>query len=301
MDTSVRKNAAMLTSLMLVKKGLSIVYKIPYQNLTGDAGFYVLQQVYPFIAILMILTGFAIPVIVGSLLSENNYSATIKDRLKRSMWIFSLVAFIILFLGNRQIALIMGDVLLAPIIRIAGIHFLFLPPIAYMRGVLQSRPGTIKKFGYSVLIEQISRVASVLVVLYLSQIHNHSYYRIAELAFTFTLVSPIITIMHLYLMKPIDDAQSFLPLKGKIQFCRRVMYLLLGSGVLIVFGLIDSFLVFNMLITTESQTNAMVLKGVLERGLPLVQAGTFFVSSLVSLTMLQFEKAENNKQKKIAF
>jgi len=116
----------------------------------------------------------------------------------------------------------------------------------------------------------------------------------------FSLISPIVTIMHLYLLKPIDDAQSFLPLKEKPQFFRRALYLMLGAGILVIFGLVDSFLVFNMLIITESPTNAMVLKGILERGLPLVQVGTFFVSSLVSLTMSQFEKAENEKQKKIA-
>jgi len=301
MEASIKKNATILTLLMLVKKGLSIVYKIPYQNLTGDAGFYVFQQVYPFIAILMILTGFALPTVIGSLLSENHYSGMIKDKLKRAMWIFSLVAFTILFLGNRQIALIMGDVLLAPVIRIASVHFLFLPPIAYMRGVLQSRTETIKKFGYSVVIEQISRVASVLVVLYLFGIQHHSYYQIAKLALLFSLISPIVTVMHLYLMKPIDDAQSFLPLKEKPQFFRRGMYLMLGSGILVIFALVDSFLVFNMLVTIETQADAMILRGVLERGLPLVQAGTFFVGSLVALVMSQFEQAENDKQKKIAF
>lgn len=301
METNVKKNAAMLTLLMLVKKLLSIVYKIPYQNVTGDAGFYVFQQVYSFIAILLILTGFALPTVIGSLLNENNYSTTIKDKLKRKMWIFALVVFIILFLGNRQIALIMGDILLAPVIRIVGIHFLFLPPIAYMRGVLQSRPDTIKKFGYSVVVEQIGRVVAVLVVLSLFEDYNHSYYQIAELAFIFSLISSVITIMHLYLMKPVDNAQSFLIPRERLQFFRRTMYLLLGSGILVVFGLIDSFLVFNVLVATETQMEAMVLRGVLERGLPLVQAGTFFVGSLVSFTMSQFEKCENDKQKRIAF
>lgn len=299
METSVKKNVTMLTLLMLVKKGLSIIYKMPYQNVTGDAGFYVFQQVYPFIAILMILTGFALPTVIGSLLTENNYSATIKDKLKRSMWIFSLVAFTVLFLGNRQIALMMGDVLLAPVIRIAGIHFLFLPPIAYMRGVLQSRADTIEKFGYSVVIEQMSRVIAILAVLSFFSPHNHSYYRIAELAFMFSLISPVVTVMHLYLMKPIDDAQTFQPLKDKLQFFRRTTYLMLGAGILVIFALVDSFLVFNLLIVTETQTDAMISRGVLERGLPLVQTGTFFVGSLVSLTMSQFEKAENEKQKKI--
>jgi len=300
MEASIKKNATMLTMLMLVKKGLSIVYKIPYQNLTGDAGFYVFQQVYPFMAILMLLTGFALPTVIGSLLAENHYSGMIKDKLKRGMWIVTLAIFIILFLGNRQIALIMGDILLAPVIRITGVHFLFLPPIAYMRGVLQSRPNTIKRFGYSVVIEQISRVSAVLVVLYAFDTHHHSYYRIAFLAVLFSLISPVVTIIHLYLMKPIDDATSFLTLKEKPQFFHRTMYLMLGSGVLVIFSLVDSFLVFNMLITTQTQVNAMVLRGVLERGLPLVQAGTFFVGSLVSLIMLQFEQAKHKKQKKIA-
>lgn len=301
METNIKKNAALLTLLMFVKKILSIVYKIPYQNVVGDAGFYVFQQVYPFIAISMLLTGFALPTVIGSLLVEHHYSTAIKDKLKRSMWIFSTLAFVILLLVNRQIALIMGDVLLAPIIRVVGVHFLFIPPIAYMRGVLQARPETLKDCGYSVVIEQITRVFAVLIVLYLFGGSTHDDYRVAELAFMFSLISPVITIMHLYLLKPEDDIQSFLPLTVKPNFFRRSFYLFCGAGILVIFALIDSFLVFNTLVTTESQGDAMVLKGIYERGLPLVQAGTFFVNSLVGLTISKFETVTNDKQKKIAF
>ena len=297
MEANIKKNAVILTFLMLIKKLLSIIYKIPYQNLTGDAGFYVFQQVYSFIALLMILTGFALPTVIGSLLQENHYSAGIKDKIKRSMWIFSLICFTTFFLGNRQIALIMGDILLAPVIRIVGIHFLFLPAIAYMRGVLQSRLLTVKKIGYSIVVEQISRVLVVLAVISIFSTTSYNYYQIAQLALTFSLISPIITIMHLYLMKPVDDALSFLPLKQKPQFFRRTMYLLLSAGILVIYGLIDNFLVFNMLIRSQTQTDAMILKGILERGLPFVQAGTFFVASLVGLTMAQFEKTTNDEQK----
>jgi PST family polysaccharide transporter len=296
-----KKNAALLTLLMLVKKLLSIVYKIPYQNVTGDAGFYVFQQIYPFIAISMLLTGYALPTVIGSLLAEQHYSMAIKDKLKRSMWMLSVLTFAILTLANRQIALIMGDVLLAPIIRVVGIHFLFISPIAYMRGVLQSRPETIKGLGYSIVIEQITRVFAVLMVLYLFDVHTIGYYQIAEFAFMFSLISPVVTTIHLYLLKPEDDIQSFLPLTERSQFFRRSLYLLCSAGILVIFGLIDNFLVFNTLITTQSQDDAMVLKGIFERGLPLVQAGTFFVSTLVSLTMSKFETAVNDKQKKIAF
>jgi len=301
METNFKKNATLLTLLMLIKKLLSIVYKIPYQNLTGDAGFYVFQQVYPFIAILMLLTSFALPTVIGGLLAENHYSNAIKDKIKRTIWLFSLGIFVVFFLGNRQIALLMGDVLLAPVIRIVGVHFLFLPPIAYMRSVLYSRPSTMRKIGYSIVIEQLGRVFAVLFVLILFEVNNHSYYRIAELALIFSLVAPVITMMHLYVMKPIDDVQSFLPLETKPKFFRPVLFLVVSSGILILFSMIDSFLVFNVLITFESQTNARILRGVLERGLPLVQAGTFFVGSLVSFTMSRFEKCENEKQKRITF
>ena len=301
MQTSLKKNAAILTLLMLVKKLLSIAYKIPYQNLTGDAGFYVFQQIYPIIAILMLLTGFALPTVIGSVLNQNHYSNAIKDKIKRSLWLFSLAVFAMLFLGNRQIALLMGDVQLATAIRIVGIHFLFLPPIAYMRGVLQSRSRTMKKMAYSVVIEQLARVLSVLLVLVFIDVHNQSYYRIAELVFTFSLIVPVVAMMHLYVMKPIDDVQSFLPLKEKPQIFRKTLFLALGAGILVIYALIDSFLVFNVLIQTNSQADAMILRGVYERSLPLVQAGTFFVGSLVSLTMVQFEKSANEKQKRIAF
>ena len=297
MQTSLKKNATILTLLMLVKKLFSILYKIPYQNLTGDAGFYVFQQIYPLIALLMLLTGFALPTVIASLLSDNHYSNAIKDKIKRNLWFFSLIAFTILFLGNNQIALIMGDVLLAPIIRAGSIHFLFLTPIAYMRGILQSRCETIKKIGLSVVIEQIIRVLAILLVLQLTTIRNLNYYQIAEFAFLFSLVSPVVTIMHLYLMKPIDDAQTFLPLKSAPQLFRKTIYLVLASGILIIFSFIDSFLVFNVLIQTESQLNAMVLKGILERGLPILQVGTFFVGSLVSLTMSMYDKATSTKKK----
>ena len=301
METLIRKNAALLTGLMLVKKILSIAYKIPYQNRMGDAGFYVFQQVYPFIGLLMVLTSFALPTVIGSLLSENHYAATVKDKLKRSMWIFSLVIFAVFFLGNQRIALIMGDILLAPVIRVAGVHFLFLPLIAYLRGVLQSRPETIGKMGYSIVIEQVTRVVAVLAVVFFVNLETNTYYRIAELAFMVSLISPIATLIYLYWLQPVDDAQTFRQVRKKFNFSQRTLFLALSSGILIIFNMIDSFLVFRTLITNQPQVDSMLSTGVLERGLPLVQAGTFFVSSLVALSMSQFEKSENEKEKKLAF
>lgn len=42
------QGAVVLALAMVIVKILSVVYRIPYQNITGDTGFYVFQQVYPF-------------------------------------------------------------------------------------------------------------------------------------------------------------------------------------------------------------------------------------------------------------
>lgn len=301
MNTQSKKSMIVIALLMLVKKLLSIVYKIPYQNLTGDAGFYVFQQVYPFIGILMILTGFALPTVIGSLLAEHAYRGVVKDKIKRYMWIFSLSVFTVMFLGNRQLAQIMGDVRLAPVIGAAGVHFLFLPPLAYLRGVLASRVETMDKFGHSVVIEQLARVFAIIFVLFYFDVTYYNYYQIAQLAFLFSLISPVITFAHLLLMKPVDDVESFSPLTGNITFFSRTIYLVLSSGMLVLFSLVDSFIVFNVLITEHAQNHAMILRGILERGLPIVQAGTFYVGTFVTYTLSSMDKEKESSAKSDVF
>ena len=296
---SFKKNTAFLAVMMLIKKLLSIVYKIPYQNMTSDKGFYVFQQVYPIVGIYMLFGSFVFPIVISNLLNEHDYNPKIKEYIKKSLWTFSLIIFAILFLGNYHIALLMGDVLLAPIIRVSGISFLFLPNIAYLRGVLQSRPDTMKKIGYSVVVEQLSRVAITIYVLFFFPTNQN--YQIAYYVYLFSLIAPVIALLHLYLLRPDDTPNNFLPLKEKGHFFRRSIYFFLSSGILLIFGLIDSFLVFNMLVMYDLPLDAMNLKGILERGLPLVQAATFFVSALVSMTMAQMDDATDEKQKLSAF
>ena len=58
------KGALLLTMAALIVKILSAVYRVPYQNLVGDQGFYVYQQVYPFISFFVVWTasGFAVAI-----------------------------------------------------------------------------------------------------------------------------------------------------------------------------------------------------------------------------------------------
>ena len=50
-----------LTLALIIVKILSAIYRVPYQNVLGDAGLYAYQQIYPIVALGMILSMNAIP------------------------------------------------------------------------------------------------------------------------------------------------------------------------------------------------------------------------------------------------
>ena len=67
---SYMKGAAMLTVAAIIVKLLSAVYRVPFQNLVGDEGFYIYQQVYPFIAIITTWTSFGFAIALSKILSD---------------------------------------------------------------------------------------------------------------------------------------------------------------------------------------------------------------------------------------
>src|SRR5690625_5269862 len=65
--------ALLLTIEGLMSKVLSATYRIPLQNLTGDLGFYIYQQVYPFLGTVMILSLYVFPVSISKMTAEQNW------------------------------------------------------------------------------------------------------------------------------------------------------------------------------------------------------------------------------------
>jgi len=64
---SIIQGALILTIAGIISKILSAFYRIPIQNLTGDLGFYLYQQIYPFIAIVIILTLYSFPAAISQM------------------------------------------------------------------------------------------------------------------------------------------------------------------------------------------------------------------------------------------
>lgn len=66
------KNVTLLTIAAFISKGLAVLYRVPYQNITGDIGFYVYQQIYPFYAVAFILSMYGFPVVISKLVAEKS-------------------------------------------------------------------------------------------------------------------------------------------------------------------------------------------------------------------------------------
>ncbi|MDN5950915.1 MAG: oligosaccharide flippase family protein, partial [Loigolactobacillus coryniformis] len=159
-------NGAFILSLAaLIAKILSAVYRVPFQNLVGNTGFYVYQQIYPLYGIGMTFALSGLPVFISKLIAEQTDSGWQRETLRRSavlLTFLSVLIFIGLQVGAEQIAQSMGDHQLAPLIDAVAWMFLFMPWLAVSRGFFQGRFIMVPT-ALSQVIEQIVRVAVILI------------------------------------------------------------------------------------------------------------------------------------------
>ena len=294
------KGTMILTITAFFVKLLSLLYKVPYQNISGDEGLYVFQQVYPLIGIYTTLNGIVLPTKISELLLTHRYSEDIKRYIKNSLWLFSLISFTALFIGSDFLAYAMGDMQLNWPIRIVGLAFLLIPAISYWRGVAQTRAETIHIVGYSSTIEQLVRVIAIIVALFMIQ--GQSVYKLAYFAYLGGLCGPLLAIGYLLFKKLDDQPQIYLKMTYRPHFFKKCVYLFLSAGILIIFQLIDSFFVFNSLVNSGvSSLEAMALKGSFDRGLPIIQTATVFTTAIVSSTIPQMAGLRDLKERKKVF
>ena len=294
------KGTMILTITAFFVKLLSLLYKVPYQNISGDEGLYVFQQIYPLIGVYTTLNGVVLPKIISELLLTHQYSEDIKRYIKNSLWIFGLVSFVGLFLGSHLIAYTMGDMQLTWIVRVVALAFLLIPTISYWRGVAQTRANTLQVVAYSTTIEQLIRVAAIIFALIMIQGQN--IYRLAYFAYLGGLFGPLLAIVYLFVKHLDDQPQIFLKMKRRPRFLKKSIYLFLSAGILIIFQLIDSFFVFNSLVNSGIPSlEAMGLKGSFDRGLPIVQTATVFTGAIVSSTVPQLAGLRDEKERKKVF
>ncbi|WHZ03245.1 polysaccharide biosynthesis protein [Neobacillus sp. YX16] len=298
------RGAFILALAALITKILSAVYRIPFQNIVGDVGFYIYQQVYPFYGLAIVLATTGFPVVISKLYAEQREKRD-PEKTRRLLFIsfiilqlFGLLCFIILYFGAGYIASWMNDEKLAILLRVVSIVFLLFPIVSILRGYFQGK-GDMLPTALSQVGEQLIRAFTILFCAYSLTQLGYSLYLISGGAMfgsiTGIMVSAIILFTFLYIRK---EWNIIAPRKGMLNGYQRevsVIFKTLAfqglticiSGMLMIFiQMADAMNLYSLLTENGYEKDmAKAVKGVFDRGQPLIQLGTI-VSASMSLSLV---------------
>ena len=281
------QGAFILTVAAFIAKVLSALYRVPLQNFVGDEGFYVYQQVYPFYGLAMTLALTGLPQFISKYVAEQddgNEQEKVFAQLQTFIFWLSIFLWGLVWLGSPVIAYLMGDQALQPIIQVTSYTFLLIPPLTLYRGQLQGQ-FILVPTAISQVVEQFLRVGVILwAAIYFRFIGGWSVYRVSQVAMWGSFIGGLAAIVilavahrrrsqwQIYWSWPTISAW---PKKAvRRRFLIEGGLVSLYSGYLILFQLLDSFLLVNFLEKSGwSTTQARIEKGVFDRGQPLVQLG----------------------------
>ena len=293
------KGAFLLSIASFIAKILSAVYRVPFQNMVGNTGFYVYQQVYPLYGIGMTFALSGFPVFFSKTIAEAKTLGEQKRLMYQSLVILSFFAgavFIFLYGFAPNIAKIMGDSQLTPLIRSVSWMFLFMPILAtlrgYFQGVYRMEPTAISQ-----VVEQIVRVGVILLFAYWYTKGDTDLYHMGAGAMSGAIWGAGAAALILILAF-ISNQKQF-PLKKTThvkldwktlvkRYATEGLTICLLTSILVLFQLVDSFTLYkNLLENGIAQETAKSLKGIYDRGQPLVQLGlvigTGFSASFIPL------------------
>lgn len=306
-NNGMMRGVAVLSIASFLTKALSAFYKVPFQNLTGDAGFYVYQQVYPLYGIAVALALNGLPLFISKIVSETDDKASQNKVLKQiGMWLSAgaLILFICLWGGAGWIAQWMGDSDLRPVIRSVSYIYLFVPFLALIRGFFQGRlnmvPTAVSQIG-----EQVVRVIILLVVAYWYTRSTWSVYEMGALAIQSSWIAGLTgaSILSTYLWKnknislskPVEWPGFSLSIGKRI--VSEGLTITAMTSLMVLFQLVDAFTVYNGLIVSGlTEEVAMSMKGIYDRGQPFVQLG-MVVGLGFSTTLLPLLKRYDQEKK----
>lgn len=279
------RGAIVLTLASFIAKVLSAVYRVPLQNLVGDEGFYVYQQVYPFYGIAMTLALTGLPQFISKYVAEKNNDDETETlgQLTTFVSALSLVLWGILFSFSYPIAYLMGDVALQGSIQVVSFTFLLIPPLTMYRGHLQGQLILVPT-ALSQVVEQFLRVGVILLAAAGFHWLSLTIYQVGEIAMAGSFIGGMVAVVILFYAHQ-RHSQTRLPFWKKTfwQFPKsgiRRRFLVEGglvslySGYLLILQLIDSFFLVNALhFGGGTLADSRIEKGIFDRGQPLIQLG----------------------------
>lgn len=289
------KGAAILTIAAIITKILSATYRIPYQNIAGDVGFYVYQQVYPFYSLAFTLSLYGFPVAISKVISEQRAKdpAFPTERyvlfiLKR-LFVIAFLCSIALLILAPYIAKVMGDGQLTHLLQMIALTLLSVPFLASFRGYFQGLE-RMSPTAISQVIEQSVRVVLILVLSYFFITNGYGAYGAGMGAVIGSVAGAFIGagVLTFYYIKVKNKCQ--LPVVKEPFSMKEILingfYFSLSSLVLVIFQLVDSLTLLRLLYEFGlTEDLAKVEKGIFDRSQPLIQLGTL-VTSAFALTIV---------------
>lgn len=309
------RGAFILTIAALLVKILSAFYRIPFQNIVGDIGFYIYQQVYPIYGIAIVLSTTGFPVVISKLYAEQREKGDFdKSRLLLFtsfiyLQLFGFICFLMLYFGADIIAHWMNDPHLTILLRVVSIVYLTFPFVSLLRGYYQGI-GDMVPTALSQVGEQTIRVLTILLLSYLFIQKGYSLYLVGGGAMfgsiTGSMVSSLILFMFIWIRK---EWKVIAPTRGMFQtfaveakeiikaLTLQGLMICLSGMLLIVIQLADSLNLYSLLTNSGIERDlAKSLKGIFDRGQPLIQLGTVAATSL-SLTLVPLITRERMAEK----
>ncbi|WP_028400967.1 putative polysaccharide biosynthesis protein [Ectobacillus panaciterrae] len=287
------QGAIILTLASLIMKVLSAFYRIPYQNIAGDIGFYIYQQVYPVYGICLVLATYGFPVVISKLVAsrlEKGNEQEANGIIFISFWFLMMIGsglFFVFFFGSHAIAVFMGDEKLDKLLKVVSFSFLLMPFLSVARGYFQGF-GNMTPTAVSQVIEQTIRVAVIVLLSLLLVAAGFDSYTVGAGAMSGSVVGGAISVMILlyFLRNKIKEifAQTWSAIPDKSLIIKLVFWqgimICVSNLVLILIQLVDSISLYSLLVATgETGTKAKIIKGVYDRGIPLIQLGTVAATS----------------------
>lgn len=308
------RGALILTVAALVSKILSAIYRVPFQNIVGDVGFYIYQQVYPFYGAMLVLSTYGFPVIISKLYTEQMVKGN-KERAARLLLIslsflcvLGLILFSVFYFGADWIASMMGDKNLTHLFRIVAIPFLIFPFVSVLRGYFQGK-GNMVPTAFSQVGEQLARVLTILLLSFLFVHSGYSLYTAGSGAVFGSVTGGIVcfTVLGFFYLR--TKERTFDIRYDTVQLARESLPVIkdlslqgfaisISGMVLVLMQLADSLNLYNQLISLGiTEEEAKKAKGIFDRGQPLIQLGTVVATSF-ALSLVPAISGEKLRKRK---
>ncbi|MBM7097943.1 polysaccharide biosynthesis protein [Bacillus sp. H-16] len=303
------KGALYLSLAAVIVKILSAVYKVPYQNITGDVGFYVYQQVYPFYGIALVLATYGFPVIISKLVAdewEKRGAEGVKGLLIVSLTVvacINLVLGLLLYSSAPALAGWIGDDQLAWPLRAMAAPFLIMPFVSVLRGYYQGMQWMTPS-AVSQVVEQSVRVAAILLLSTWAMQHYGPY----EAGVAAALGSFFGAVAALFVLTAMSEKRGLSNKRAVVQWRKHTkaiaaggFFVCISAMSLVLMQLIDALTMVRLLGHGGIDGEMIpVLKGIYDRGWPMVQMGTVITTSFsLSLVPLVAKAAYYNDEMKM--